>query len=241
MTNDIQVFQNNQFGSIRTVNINDEPWFIAKDLCQILGTETRDVKKILDLDEVDTIHITDSIGREQSTIVVNESGLYTLILRSRKEIAKPFRKWVTSEVLPSIRKNGGYITGQENLSPEQILANAILVAQKVIEDQKKQLEAAKPKIEFYDAVAGSKTAVDIGTVAKVLGIKGLGRNNLFELLRQKGILMNNNQPYQKYVDAGYFRVIKQKYTKPNGETCINIKTLVYQKGLDFIRRLVQTS
>ncbi len=241
MTNDIQVFQNNQFGSIRTVNINDEPWFIAKDLCQILGTETRDVKKILDLDEVDTIHITDSIGREQSTIVVNESGLYTLILRSRKEIAKPFRKWVTSEVLPSIRKNGGYITGQENLSPEQILANAILVAQKVIEDQKKQLEAAKPKIEFYDAVAGSKTAVDIGTVAKVLGIKGLGRNNLFELLRQKGILMNNNQPYQKYVDAGYFRVIEQKYTKPNGETCINIKTLVYQKGLDFIRRLVQTS
>lgn len=241
MTNDIQVFQNNQFGSIRTVNINDEPWFIAKDLCQILGTETRDVKKILDLDEVDTIHITDSIGREQSTIIVNESGLYTLILRSRKEIAKPFRKWVTSEVLPSIRKNGGYITGQENLSPEQILANAILVAQKVIEDQKKQLEAAKPKIEFYDAVAGSKTAVDIGTVAKVLGIKGLGRNNLFELLRQKGILMNNNQPYQKYVDAGYFRVIEQKYTKPNGETCINIKTLVYQKGLDFIRRLVQTS
>lgn len=241
MTNDIQIFQNEQFGSIRTVNINDEPWFIAKDLCQILGTETRDVKKILDLDEVDTIHITDSIGREQSTIVVNESGLYTLILRSRKEIAKPFRKWVTSEVLPSIRKNGGYITGQENLSPEQILANAILVAQKVIEDQKKQLEAAKPKIEFYDAVAGSKTAVDIGTVAKVLGIKGLGRNNLFELLRQKGILMNNNQPYQKYVDAGYFRVIEQKYTKPNGETCINIKTLVYQKGLDFIRRLVQTS
>lgn len=241
MTNEIQIFQNEQFGSIRTVNINDEPWFIAKDLCQILGTETRDVKKILDLDEVDTIHITDSIGREQSTIVVNESGLYTLILRSRKEIAKPFRKWVTSEVLPSIRKNGGYITGQENLSPEQILANAILVAQKVIEDQKKQLEAAKPKIEFYDAVAGSKTAVDIGTVAKVLGIKGLGRNNLFELLRQKGILMNNNQPYQKYVDAGYFRVIEQKYTKPNGETCINIKTLVYQKGLDFIRRLVQTS
>lgn len=104
-----------------------------------------------------------------------------------------------------------------------------------IEAERKLLES-KPKIEFYDAVAGSKDAIEIGEAAKVLDIPGVGRNKLFQLLRLNKILMTTNQPYQEFVDRGYFRVIEQKYTKPSGETCINIKTLVYQKGLDFIRR-----
>ena len=96
-----------------------------------------------------------------------------------------------------------------------------------------------PKAEFYDDVAGSKDAISIGEVAKILGIRKLGRNNLFQLFRDKKILQPNNQPYQKFVDIGYFRIIEQRYTTQNGDTKINIKTLVYQKGLDFIRRIIK--
>jgi anti-repressor protein len=105
------------------------------------------------------------------------------------------------------------------------------------EQVEKQLTEAKPKVEFYDDVAGSKDAIEIGEAAKVLN-KGIGRNKLFQFLRDSKVLMQNNQPYQQYVDRGYFRVIEQKFTKPNGDTNINIKTLVYQRGLDFIRKLL---
>lgn len=114
---------------------------------------------------------------------------------------------------------------------------------KAEQDKRKELEAEKqallPKAEFYDAVAGSRDAIEMQHVAKVLGIKGMGRNNLFEFLRNKGILDRQNIPYQKYVDAGYFRVIEQKWNKPTGDTCINLKTLVYQKGIDFIRKIIK--
>ena len=133
---------------------------------------------------------------------------------------------------------------ESQLSPKlpQNFAEALRLAAdqaEQIETQKKQLAEAKPKVEFFDAVAGSNDAIEIGSVAKVLGIKGMGRNNLFSFLRDKKILMNNNQPYQTYVDRGYFRVLEQKFEKPNGETCINIKTLVYQSGVEFIRRQLQ--
>ena len=104
--------------------------------------------------------------------------------------------------------------------------------------QSAQLAIAAPKIAFHDAVTGSKDTIDIGEAAKVLAIPGLGRNKLFDVLRIKGVLMLNNQPYQKYVDAGYFRTIESSYTKPDGSTHVNIKTVVYQRGLDFIRRAV---
>lgn len=107
-----------------------------------------------------------------------------------------------------------------------------------IADLQKQIEDAKPKIEFYDAVAGSKDTIEMGEVAKMLARPGVGRNKLFEFLRRRGVLMSNNQPYQKYIDLEYFRTIESKYTIPSGETHISIKTVVYQRGLDFIRKLV---
>ena len=107
-----------------------------------------------------------------------------------------------------------------------------------IEELQKQLADAQPKIAFHDAVTGSKDTIDIGEAAKVLAIPGLGRNKLFERLRNEGILMHNNQPYQKYVDAGYFRTIESSYTKPDGSTHVSIKTVVYQRGLNFIRKVV---
>ena len=122
----------------------------------------------------------------------------------------------------------------------QTYSEALLLASnqaKQIEEQQKLIEVQIPKVEFFDAVADSKTAVTMNNVSKVLGIKGYGRNNLFEFLRKRNILMRNNQPYQKYVDLGYFRVIEQRYQK-NNEECINFKTLVYQKGVDFIRKTI---
>ena len=130
-------------------------------------------------------------------------------------------------------------------TPEQIMARALTIAQQTIERRNiviKMLEAdterMRPKEEFYDAVAGSKTAIEMAAVAKVLNFNGVGRNKLFEILRDERILQSDNIPYQKYIDNGWFRTIEQKYSK-DGETYINIKTLVYQKGVDGIRKMIE--
>lgn len=133
--NNIQIFkyENND---VRTVEMNDEPWFVLKDVCGVLGLSNHKVTaQRLDRDEVSQTYLTDSIGRKQETTVINESGLYSVILRSDKPEAKPFRKWVTSEVLPSIRKNGGYIAGQEQMTPEELMAKALLVANKTLAER----------------------------------------------------------------------------------------------------------
>lgn len=122
-------------------------------------------------------------------------------------------------------------------TPEQIMARALKVADRRMKELNLQLAEAKPKIEFFDTVANSKTALPMDRVAKVLDM-GIGRNKLFEILRDKKILDRNNIPYQTYVDRGYFRVVEQKYTKPNGETVVTTKTLVYQRGVDYIRKIV---
>ena len=171
-------------------------------------------------------------------LVINESGLYSLVISSKLPNAKKFKKWVTSEVLPSIRKNGGYIANQEQMTPEQIVANALIVAKNIISQKDRKIEEMKPKAEFFDAVADSKTAISMNEVAKVLNIKGYGRNKLFEYLRDNKVLDRWNVPYQKYVDNGWFRVIEQHYQK-NGEPIVTTKTLVYQKGVDGIRKMIE--
>lgn len=124
-------------------------------------------------------------------------------------------------------------------SPEQVIARGLIESQKMIANLNSRIEEMQPKVDFYDAVAESKNAIPMDQVAKVLNIKGIGRNKLFELLRDYGILQKNNIPYQSYVDRGYFRVVESKFTKPNAEVCISIKTLVYQKGVDFIRKKLE--
>lgn len=237
-------FNSNQ---VRAVIIDCDPWFVLSDVCAILEIgNPSDAARRLDDDEV-TLDIIE--GSHRPTNIISESGLYSLVLTSRKPEAKQFKKWVTSEVLPSIRKNGGYIAGQENTDdPELIMARALQVAQNVIERKTKELAQAKarlaeqqPKVEFFDQVAGSKDAIDLGRAAKALNIQGMGRNNLFEFLRKEKILQSNNLPYQQYIDAGHFRVIEQKFNKPNGEININFKTLVYQRGLDFIHKRIKKS
>lgn len=234
--NDLHIFNYNGY-KVRTIQKDGEPWWVLKDVCEVLGLSSpHKVFERLDDDEKGRNQIP-TLGGEQEMTVINESGLYNVILRSDKAEAKPFRKWVTSEVLPSIRKNGGYIANQENLTPEQIVANALIVAQNIISQKDKQIEQMKPKAEFFDAVADSRTAISMNEVSKVLGIKGYGRNNLFEFLRNNGILDRWNVPYQRYIDGGWFRVIEQKYTR-QGEPCVTTKTLVYQKGVDAIRKKI---
>lgn len=211
--------------------------FCLADLCLVLDLTPSKVAQRLGDDVLSKYPIIDGLGREQQANFVNEDGLYDVILDSRKPEAKKFRKWITSEVLPSIRKNGSYSVQPKLPSYAEALRQ---LADKVEENERLQLEnkEMKPKAEFFDTVADSKTAISMNDVAKVLGIKGMGRNNLFEFLRNEKILMSNNVPFQIYVDRGYFRVIEQKYMK-NGEPCMNIKTLVYQKGVDFINKTIK--
>lgn len=237
----LQIFKNQEFGEIRTVQLNNETYFVGKDVADTLGYQngSRDINRHVAEEDRAKDMIFDG-KQNKETILINESGLYALIFGSKLESAKRFKHWVTSEVLPSIRKNGGYIANQESLTPEQIVANALIVAQNIISQKDKQIMEMKPKADFFDAVADSKTAISMNDVAKVLSIKGMGRNNLFEFLRNEGILDKFNVPYQRYVDCGWFRVIEQKYMR-NGEPCVSTKTLVYQKGVDAIRKKIERS
>lgn len=232
--NDLKIFQKEEFGEIRTMTINEEPWFVAKDITDRLGfANGRDaVSKHVD-DEDKGVAKCDTLGGAQEYTVINESGLYSLVLSSKLESAKKFKRWITHEVIPEIRKTGGYHL-------PQTYAEALRAyADKVEQNEKLAAENAKllPKAEFFDAVTDSKTAIPIGDVAKILDC-GIGRNKLFEFLRAKNILTYDNRPYQKYIDSGYFRVVEQKY-EVGGEVRINIKTLVFQKGIDYIRRQLQ--
>ena len=229
--NEIQIFNNEEFGDIRTVEINGEPWFVTADIARTLGyTDAPHLARRID-DEDKDIQKVDTLGGVQNMGVINESGLYSAILGSNLPSAKKFKRWVTSEVLPSIRKTGGY-----NLP--QTYADALrALADQAEQTEKLRLENSemKPKADFFDAVAGSKQAISLGDVAKILNYPKIGRNKLFEILRDQNILQNDNIPYQKYIDAGYFRVIEQKYNAGD-EVRISFKTLVYQKGVDYIRK-----
>lgn len=235
--NQLQVF-NYQNNEVRTVMVNNEPWWVAKDVCDVLelGDAHKAVSR-LDEDERNSIPVTDAIGRNQNTWAVNEPGLYSLIMGSRKPEAKAFKRWVTHEVLPQIRKTGGYIKVEEGDTDDAIVAKALIIAHRTIENKDKLIAEMKPKAEFHDAIIGSPDTIDMGQVAKVLNM-GIGRNTLFERLREKGVLMRNNEPFQKYVDKGWFRLVESKYQKPNGDTCINIKTVVFQKGVNEIRKML---
>ena len=238
LLNQLQIFNNPEFGQVRVLEKDGQPWFVANDVARALGYTNPSKATNDHCKKAITTWGNDSLGRRQEFKVIPEGDIYRLVIKSQLPSAEKFETWVFDEVLPSIRQNGGYIANQENLSDAEILAKAVIVAQNVIAQKDKLISEMKPKAEFFDTVASSKTAIPMDQVAKVIGKKGIGRNKLFQILRDKKILDKGNVPYQTYVDRGYFRVVEQKYVKPNGETQINIKTLVYQKGVDYIRRLL---
>lgn len=235
--NDIQIFNNSEFGDIRSLEIDGKPYFVANDVAKALGyVETAKAIRThcKGVSEMDI----PTNGGIQVMKIIPEGDIYRLIIRSSLPSAEKFEHWVFDEVIPNIRKTGGYNLPQTYPEALRALADQAEKAEKLL-IQNNELQLAnremKPKAEFFDAVAGSKKAMSMEEVAKVLSYPGVGRNKLFEILRNQNILQKDNIPYQKYIDSGYFRVIEQKYNVGD-EVRINIKTLVFQKGVDFIRK-----
>lgn len=245
MENNIQVFNNEEFGEVRTVMVSGEPWFVVVDVCKALELSNPTVAvSRLDEDERSKFNL----GRQGEGTIVNEAGLYSLILGSRKPEAKAFKRWITHDVIPAIRKTGGYIQGEESMSDDDLIARALVMAQKKIElreqqlkEKDAQLELQKPKVDFADHVTDSDNAIDMGTFAKYAQKQGItmGRNTLFKWLRDQGVLMDNNVPYQRYLNAGWFKVIELTYNTGSGQYT-NPKTLVTGKGqvalINYIRK-----
>ena len=252
MTNEITTLQFNsdQFGQLRVVkDDNGEPWFVASDVCDALciGNVSQSLNR-LDDDEKNTIILNDGIPGNPSKAVVNEPGLYSLVLSSRKPEAKAFKHWVTHEVLPSIRKKGGYIAAAPDETPEQIMARAVLLAQDTIARQKAQIEELKPKALFADAVAASDGTCLVGELAKMMRQNGvqIGQNRLFEKLRQDGYLgktgSNYNVPTQRAMEMGLFRIKETSITHSDGHITVQRTAKVTGKGQQyFINRFIKAA
>lgn len=247
--NELKIFENPEFGKVRTVEIDGEPYFIGKDVAEILGYE-RPAKAILDRvdnEDKDEIPIQDSIGRMQNTSVINESGLYSLILSSKLPKAKEFKRWVTSEVLPSIRKHGAYAV-DELLNDPELAIKAFTALKEERQKSKRlseQIEADKPKVIFADSVSAAKTSILVGDLAKLLKQNGvnIGQNRLFEWLRQNGYLIKSgsskNMPTQKAADMGLFEVKVSTVNNPDGSIRETKTTKVTGKGqVYFVNKFV---
>lgn len=239
---DLKIFENPEFGKVRVILKDGEVMFVGVDVASILGYKEPHKAIVRHVDETDRMKhpVSDNQGFTRDSWVINESGLYSLIFSSELLTAKSFKKWVTSEVLPSIRKTGQY--SLQHKLPQTYKEALIELLWRVEENEKLQAEnkIMLPKAEFYDEVAGSDSLIDMKEVAKVLNFKNVGRNKLFEFLRNKSVLMRDNIPYQKYVDCGYFKVIEVKWFNPKkSANQITLKTMVYQKGLEFISKLLK--
>lgn len=245
--NDLKVFKNNEFGAIRTVVINDEPWFVGKDVAEILGYENTRKAIISHVDEDDKKILKSQNGTlenmpNRGLQIINESGLYSLILSSKLPKAKQFKHWVTGEVLPTIRKHGGYLTQEKMeealLNPDVLIKLATqLKSERDARKQAEQLiESQKPKVIFAEAVSTSKDGILVGMLAKLLhqnGVK-IGQNRLFEWLRDKGYLMkrgvDKNMPTQRSKELGLFDVKESVVGNPDGSIRLTRTPVVTGKG-----------
>ena len=236
--NELQIFKNEKFGEVRTMSIDGEPWFMGKDVAEILGyaNTPKAIRDHIDAEDKMTERIVLS-GQNREVVFINESGLYSLILRSKLPSAKEFKHWVTSEILPSIRKHGGYITGQEHMTGEELLARAVRYANSKIEELESKVEVMTPKAIFADAVSTSKTSILIGDLAKLLKQNGIdmGQKRLFDWMRNNGYLIKQkgtsyNRPTQRSMEMGLFEVKESSFVHPDGHTGITMTTKVTGKG-----------
>lgn len=249
--NELNVFENPEFGRVRTVSVDNEPWFFAKDVCDALSIATNHVRESLDEDEVSNLRSTE-IGPEfggKAPLIVSEAGLYSLILKSRKPEAKAFKRWITHEVIPAIRKTGGYHVPQ---SPAEQMAQGILAAQKLLAErdatiakQNEQIAVLTPKGIFADAVTASKTSILVGGLAKLIKQQGIdiGQKRLFAWMRENGFLIKHgtekNMPTQRAMDMKLFEVKEGSYVDGNGVNRITRTTKVTGKGqVYFVNRFL---
>ena len=243
--NDLQIFENKDFGKVRIVTVDNLPWFVAADVCRALDiANSRDAVKRLDDDERGVVS-TDTLGGVQEMTVVNESGLYSLVLGSRKPEAKQFKRWITHEVIPTIRKTGGYVNN-DDLFVSTYLPNADDTTKalfrstlETIRKQNAKLEEYKPKAIFADAVSASKTSILVGELAKILHQNGvtIGQNRLFEWLRNNGYLCcygeRYNMPTQRSMEMSLFEIKETTINNPDGSIRVSRTVKVTGKGQQY--------
>jgi anti-repressor protein len=273
MSNKLEIFNNNEFGDIRVLNMENDLWFIGKEISKILGyKETSSMRKLIDRDDYKEINPqtientrfvqngTTAVVLEPNTnikrmLLINESGLYTAIFNSKLENAKKFKKWVTSEVLPSIRKHGMYMTDEliYDIYQDPRKLGELFLAYTDERDKVRQLEQKieedKSKVILADAITHSSHNIKIGELAKLICQNGvsIGQNRLFKWMRENGYLMNNkanktyNLPLQRYVENGYFKIHKYNFINSIGETDIASIVYVTPKGQEyFINKFLNT-
>nr|WP_321026337.1 phage antirepressor [Clostridium neonatale] len=260
MSKEIQIFKNEEFGQVRTLVINGEPYFVGKDVAEVLGYAKPLNAVATHVDEDDSLKqgLTDSLGRIQQTIVINESGLYSLILSSKLPNAKKFKRWVTSEVLPQIRKTGGYIPINEEDSEKDILAKAVLIANKTIEQKdakiielssknnelEEKIEDDKHKVSFAEAVENSDDVILVKEMATIITQNGfkIGQNQLFDYLRDYKYLCSKkggmyNLPTKKHEDL--FKVTKRTIQHTQGTEVKNTPKITGKGQLYFIKKFAE--
>lgn len=255
--NELTVFENKDFGPVRTVVRQGEPWFVAADVCRALEiSNSRDALSRLDADEKG-VALTDTLGGKQEMSTVNEPGLYSLVLGSRKPEAKAFKRWITHEVIPEIRRHGAYLTDEATdaffSNPDTFAKLAVkwrderharLAAEAEARAKQEKIDADAPKVLFADSVAASKSEILVGELAKILNQNGvdIGQNRLFEKLRQDGYLINRkgadwNMPTQRSMDLGVMRIKETSITHADGHVTVNKTPKITGKGqLYFINR-----
>ena len=233
--NDIRLFDNPEFGQIHAfANSEGVPCFIAREVTDALALDRTAVRK-LDDDEKG-VRLMHTLGGDQEVSTVTEPGFYKLVMRSRKPEAKAFQRWVTHEVLPALRRDGGYMVARADETPEETMARALLLAQGTMERQKRRIAELEPKALFADAVAASDGTCLVGELAKMMRQNGVdvGQNRLFAMLREDGYLgnvgQNRNVPTQRAMDMGLFRIKETAVTHSDGHVTINRTPKVTGKG-----------
>lgn len=234
--NEVKIFNSNEFGEIRTVTIDGEPWFVGRDIAIALGYAKPENAIRDNVDEMDTLKqgiLTN--GGNQKMLIINEYGLYDLVLGSRLDSAKKFKRWITHDVIPSLRQNGGYIVGQETMTNEQIIANALIVANKVIEEKNKQIEVMQPKSDYFDRLVDNRLLTTFRDCAKEFNMKPKA---FTDWLRDNGYIYNDRhniiKPYQQYVKGGLFSM--KDFNTPYGYS--NVQTYITVKGKETFRLLL---
>lgn len=250
--NELQIFNHPDFGQIRTVTINDEPWFVGKDVAQVLGYSKPENALATHVDADDSLKqgITDSLGRIQNTTIINESGLYSLILSSKLPSAKKFKHWVTSEVLPSIRKHGAYMT-PETLQAAILNPDTMIELCRRLKEEQERATALqeentsmRPKALFADSVAASGSTILVGELAKILRQNGvdMGEKRLFGWMRENGYLIKRkgtdyNMPTQKSMEQGLFKIKETVISHSDGHTSVNKTPKITGTGQQFFVNL----
>lgn len=250
--NEVSVFESNDFGSVRTINISGQPWFVAADVCKALdvGNPSQALSRLDDDERGNTLISNEGNRGNPNVAIINEPGLYTLVLGSRKPEAKAFKRWITHEVIPAIRQTGGYIAGESEMTDEELLSRALVMANEKIKhrDERIKLLESKakedaPRVLFAQAVEGSDDSVLIRDLAKILKQNGvdIGQDRLFALLRKEGYLISQkgeswNQPTQKSMNLGLMEIKKTTISTPNGTKVRGTPKITGKGQIYFVER-----